>query len=99
MVKSEPSAIYGRRRPQRDLHESDSTPTFHNCVSSRYAVVESNVRGVPIMGCTSRPDIGPAAKTRAMCDLDTPRESRYGGAAILKLALQFKVVLERASAP
>jgi len=35
----------------------------------------------PISGCIMRPESGPATNTKAMFDLDNPRDNKYGEAA------------------
>lgn len=79
--KSVPNAMYGRRRPKRHLHESDSMPA---CGRERECGIDASRRAergdAPTTGWTISPERGPAAKTSAMCDLDTPSDSRYGGA-------------------
>ena len=69
-----PANMYGLRRPNRDFELSARTPGCHILADVGYA----KELGVPIRGCTTSPEIGPARKTVATADLERPREMRYG---------------------
>jgi hypothetical protein len=77
---ADPINMNGRRRPKRDLELSARTPTYIPIISKIIDEIKKRI-SAPMRGWTISPESGPAMKTSAMCDFDTPSESRYGDAA------------------
>lgn len=69
-----PTNMYGLRRPKRDFELSARIPSSQVPADVGYA----KERGVPMRGCTTSPEIGPARNTVATADLESPSERRYG---------------------